>query len=441
MLSRNKAIGLLILVQILALSPYLFECGLTYDGGLYASLGWSLYNEHAYEFNEQPGDVPPGFPLLIAPFFSLGENGMYIAPLLASFVLVVSSFLLMEKRFGLSLGFMGALLVFTSTAVYTYSAYVLRDLPAFAFIILCYLLYEKARDSQSGLAAVLLGPTMGMAFLVKYASLLALLPLILHATYKREKWFVITLFIGTLVVLPWSLWSHENHGTALIEHSTEYLSSLNLDAAGNIEILKIFYSWFSPVLILLFLIGIVKEVKDGGMRSLGNPYLLLFVFTFVAFLLWPVKDSRYLLPAVFPVVYFAIGSLSRGSKRVVIPVLALLVFGQLWTGVHHVDVAKNKYVLLEDAGHWLRDNTPEDSHIMTQSFRQVAFYSHRRTYEVPRCSWCPPGFIKSCNITHVLLDSYEKTTPEHIYQFVEEQGFKEVVRFNDSYGEVIIYEV
>lgn len=441
MISRKMAIGLLIFVQVLALSPYLFECGLTYDGGLYASLGWSLYSEHAYRFNDQPGDVPPGFPLLVAPFFFFGEKGMYLGPLLASFVLVMASFLLMEKRFGLVLGFLGALLVFTSTMVYTYSVYVLRDLPAVAFVMLSYLLYEKTRESQSRHRVLLLGLSMGMAFLIRYASLIVLLPIILHASYKKEKWFLIALIVGLLAVLPWSLWSYENHGTPLKEHSTYYLDSLTLEMSDNFALLKIFYSWFFPLLVPLSLIGVLVEVKDRGAKSIVNPYLLLFVFAFIAFLLWPVKDERYLLPAVFPVVYFAMIPLSRIPRRLVVPILVLFIFGQLWTGVHHVDTAKNKYDLLEDAGHWLRDNTTRDSRVMTQSFRQIAFYSHRRTYEVPRCSWCPLGFIKSQNVTHILIDSYERTTPKYIHQFVEEQGYKIVARFNDGYGEVVIYEV
>ncbi len=441
MISRKMTIGLLIFVQVLALSPYLFECGLTYDGGLYASLGWSLYNEHSYGFNGRPGDVSPGFPFLIAPFFSLGEKGMYLVPLLASCVLVISSFLLIEKRFGLLLGFLGALLIFTSTMIYTYSVYILRDLPALAFVMLSYLLYEKTRESQSGFTAILLGPSMGMAFLTRYTSLLYLLPIILHASYKREKWFFIALAVAVLVVLPWSLWSYENHGTLLVEHSTYYLESLSLDMEDGAAVLKIFHSWFFPLLVPLFIIGVMVEVKDKGAKGLGNPYLLLFVFTFIAFLLWPVKDERYLLPAVFPVVYFAMIPLSRIPRRLVVPILVLFIFGQLWTGVHHVDTAKNKYDLLEDAGHWLRDNTTRDSRVMTQSFRQIAFYSHRQTYEVPRCSWCPLGFIKSQNVTHILIDSYERTTPKYIHQFVEEQGYRIVARFNDGYGEVVIYEV
>jgi len=441
MVSRKIIIGLLILIQVFALSPCLFECSLTYDGGLYASLGWSLYKEHAYMFNDQPGDVPPGFPLLIAPFFSFGENGMYLGPLLASFILVVASFLLMEKRFGLLLGFLGALLVFTSTMIYTYSAYVLRDLPALAFVMLSYLIYEKTRESRSRSKVLLLGLSMGMAFLTRYASLLALLPIIILASHKREKWFFIALTVGILAVLPWSLWSYENHGTPLKEHSTYYLDTLALDTKEAVPLLRMFYRWFFPLLIPLFLIGVLKEMKDRGAKGLGNPYLLLFVFTFIAFLLWPVKDERYLLPAVFPVVYFAIRSISRGPKYLVIPVLILFIFGQFWAGMCHINTAKNKYALLEDAGHWLRDNTPEDSRVMTQSFRQIAFYSHRRTDGIPLSYKWTPGFIKRYNVTHVLIDSYEKTTPQHIYRVVEEQGYEEVARFKDGYGEVIIYEV
>lgn len=443
MVGKHTVIGLLIFIQILALSPHLFESALTYDGGLYASLGQALYDGPSYTFNGQPGDVSPGFPLLIAPFFLLGEKGMYLVPLIASFVLVISSFLLLEKRFGTLLGFLGALLIFTNTMIYTYSAYVLRDLPAIAFVMLSYLLYEKTRESQTMPKIFLLGLSMSISFLIKYTSLIALLPVILHAFYKKEKWILIALSLGILLILPWSFWSYENHGTPFKEHAPGYLKSLSLDIdiGENVEALREFNSWFFPLLVPLFFIGVLIEVKDKGVNGLGSLYLLLFVFTFVVFLIWPVKSSRYLLPAVFPVVYFAISLLSRGPKSLVAPILVLFVFSQLLTGVHYIDIAKNKYDLLEDAGHWIRDNTPEDSRIMTQSFRQIAFYSKRRTDEIPKRHYAVLGYIKRYEITHILIDSYEKTTPDYINRIVIGQGYKEVARFHDGYGEVIIYEV
>jgi hypothetical protein len=441
MISQRAAVGLLIFIQIFALSPYLFETGITYDGGLYASLGWSLYSEQSYSFNGQPGDVPPGFPLLIAPFFVLGEKGIYIGPLITSFVLVISSYFLLEKRFGTLFGFFGALLVFTSKMIYTYSAYVLRDLPALAFVMLAYLLYERVSRSHSGGAAVLFGPVMAFAFLTKYTSMIALMPLMICAFYKKEGWFLISLFVLSLLVVPWSLWSIDVHDTLLVEHTTHYIESAALGVGGAAAQLKMFNGWFFPLLIPLFVVGVFLEIKEKRARAFGNPYILLFVFTLIAFLLWPIKSERYLLPAVFPVVYFAVALLQRGPKSIVAPILLLFVFGQLWAGVHHIDTAKKKYVLLEDAGHWIADNTEEDSRVMTQSFRQTAFYSKRKVYEVPKRDWVLPGFVKRYNVTHILIDSYEKTTPRYLYDFVEEQGYREAARFNDGYGDVVIYEV
>lgn len=440
-LSRGTVIVILLLIQVLALSPYLLESSLTYDGGLYASLGWSLYEEHGYNFNDRPGDVPPGFPLLIAPFFLFGENGMYLGPLLASFILVISSYLLLEKKFGPLLGFLGALLVFTSTMIYTYSAYVLRDLPAIAFIMLSYLLYENIQKSKSNLHVLILGLSMSMAFLTKYVSILVLLPIIVHASYKRERWFVYALAVWVLAVLPWSLWSYENHGTFFKEHTTYYLGSLGLGISETIEPLGIYFSWFFPLIIPMFFVGIFMEIKDKGIKEYGNLYLFLFVLVFIAFFAWPIKDERYLLPTIFPVVYFAIRPLSHVQGRIVVPVMALFIIGQFLTGFYHINTAINKYGLLEDAGHWLGDNTQEDSQIMTQSFRQIAFYSHRQTYEVPENQNWTPEFIERYNITHILIDSYESTTPQYIYRFVEKNGYERVARFNDDYGDVVIYEV
>jgi len=441
MVSRNAFIGLLIFIQVITLSPHLFEPALTYDGGLYAALGQSLFEGHDYSFNGHPGDVPPGFPVLIAPFFAFGDKGMYLWPLLASFIFIGSSFLILEKRYGLVLGFLGALLVFTNTVIYTYSAYILRDLAALAFILVSYLIYEMIQESKTRNKIFLLGLFMGMGFLTKYASLIGLLPLILLATKRKERWFLGAVGIGAIVIIPWSLWSYGAHGTPLISHSMEYLGSFDIKFDESLSVLKIFNAGFFPFVIPLFFVGIIMELKDGGKRGIFNPYILLFVLTLIAFFLWPIKDSRYLLPAIFPVVYFAIGPLSKIPNRLAIFLLALFILGQFSGGMHYMNASKMDYKLLEDGGHWLRDNTEEDSRIMTQSFRQIAFYSQRRTDEIPKRDYAVMAYIKTHNITHILIDSYEKTTPNYINSIINEQGYKVVARFTDGYGEVIIYEV
>jgi hypothetical protein len=282
---------------------------------------------------------------------------------------------------------------------------------------------------------------MGIAFLIRYGSLLAMLPIVLHAAHKRNRWFLITAAVFVFAILPWSLWSYDNHGTPFKEHTTYYLTGVGLDLKETSEPLEIFIKWFFPLIIPLAIIGVIYALKDNGLRSLRNPYFLFLVFTFASFLLWPIKDGRYLLPAVFPLVYFSMGPLTRVPRNVVIPFLVLALVSQLWMGMSHVDIAKNKYVLLEDGGHWIRDNTAKDSQVMTQSFRQIAFYSQRQTYEVPGDQKNVLRFINEHNITYVLIDSYERTTPKYLQSFIDDAEYRELAAFNDDHGKVAIYGI
>lgn len=366
---------------------------------------------------------------------------MYLVPLLCSIIMVASAFLLLERRYGQLYGFLGALLFFTNTLIYTYSLYILRDLPSLSFILLSYLFYDKSRVSSSNIYMYFLGISMAFAFLIRYNSLLGLIPVFIHVLYKKESWFWKPLIVFFIFILPWVAWSYQNHNTLLVEHTTYYLSKLTLYTSEMMENFIVFLKWFSPLVLLLFIGGLGYIWKDKNRKSPDALYLLLIFFTLGAFMIWPIKDERYLMLAIFPIVYFALKPIENLQKNLGTTLLVLIILMQLFTAMSHVNYAKNKYYLLGDGGHWINENTPEESNIMTQSFRQIAFYSKRTTYEVPVNEDWTPEFIEKYHVTHILIDSYERSTPEYIYEFVEKQGYKKIAEFKDENGWVKIYEV
>ncbi len=451
---RNLLIILVVLLSSIFLSLYAFKPGLTYDGGLYAALGYSLYEKRSYEFNQEPGEVPPFFPILLAlSFFLFGENGMYLVSPLMSVVLLLTVFFILERKFKQSYAFLGALLFLSTKMIFTYSVYVLRDITLLAFTMLSYLIYEKSRlakrsetklHSQAGAQNLMLcslGISIALAFLTKYVAAVYLLPIFLEAIYRRKKWMKYSVATAFFIITPWAAWSMVNHDTPLIEHSTRHLAELNPEGFYE-KALLYFKSWFFSPIILFSLLGVFLKIWREKLKIFTDLYFLLFIFTFLSAFVWPIKSDRYLLASAFPVVYFALHFLSSLEFRLKNAAALLLVIGivfQVNASIVHLEEASQKYTLLKDAGHWLRDNAPENAEIMTSSFRQIAFFSHRRTYEAPLNESAAVNLIEEKSISHIVIDSYEAMTPSYIYFLAER--YELAWSLKDNYGEVKIYNL
>ncbi|MEE8168562.1 MAG: glycosyltransferase family 39 protein [Candidatus Hydrothermarchaeales archaeon] len=439
---------LLALLTFSLLVPFSFKCGLSYDGGLYASLGSSLVNNREYSFNSAPGDVAPVFPILLAVMLGVvGEKGIYLLTVLIATVLVLTVYFILNKKISPQYAFIGSLLFFSIPLIYKSSVYVLRDIPVLMFVMICYLIYEDIHHHNrqaSRHAYLVLGVFMALAFMTKYIALLYILPIIFHGLVKREKPLALSLITGILIMLPWSVWSLLNHGTPLVEHSTRYLSHISVNIGEFLAIARpSFNTWPLHLFLVLAILEILREFKfkKGKVGTDNNLYVLLLVLTILPVVMWPIKVERYILAAFFPVIYLGMRFLdSLTENRLVALVLLIGVLSQIVIATNSIEYyACPKYILLEDAGHWLRENTPENSRIMTQSFRQINFFAQRPTYPIPSKPSDADRIIEDEDITHILIDSYEFTTPDYAHNYFDKYEVSNV--FLDSYGGVVIYKV
>lgn len=440
--SRKLLLFTVVMLAFLSLSPHIFTTGLAYDSGLYAALGYSIYKENAYQFNEEPGDVPPAYPIVLAIFMAVfGENGIYLASPLMSIILTVTIYLLLEREFSQTFAFLGALLFFSTRAIFTYSIYVLTDITMLALVMLCYLVYNTAIsevDDKKITRWILLGALAALSILTKYASVAYLLPLFIHAAYRREKFALTSAATALILMLPWSVWSQANHGTLLVIHALDQLYKIQLGAGMfRTEGFSYFKSWFFYPVLVLSLLGGMASIYKKRIYSLVDVYLLLFVFTFLSASVWPVQAERYLLAAVFPAIYFCLHLLSKVNKKKLVSAFLIYAIAlQLPSAYTYVGFVKQKGVLLKDSGHWLRENTPEGTVIAAQSYRQINFFAHRRTFQMPTAESDAESFIKENNVSYILIDSYE-ATPLYLYTFAER--YKLEKEFNDKTGYVRIY--
>ncbi|MFQ5800321.1 MAG: polysaccharide deacetylase family protein, partial [Candidatus Hydrothermarchaeales archaeon] len=156
-------------------------------------------------------------------------------------------------------------------------------------------------------------------------------------------------------------------------------------------------------------------------------------------LFWPKKDERYVLFVFILFVYFALIFLSRFRKSHVLLFLLIALVFQGYSTYQLVEANTYQNILFEDAGHWLRDNTPEDARVLTQSNRQVNYFSHRMTFQPPKEVERVERFISYYNTSYAVVDTYEKVTPAYAYTYFDR--YKLVKTFRRGEDEIRIYNL
>ena len=427
-MTRNRYILLLIVITSISLAIYVPHYGLIYDGGLYASLGYSLLTGNGYFFNGYPGDVPPMLPIFLAIFICLfGENAIFLSVSFFSIIFVILSFMLFEKRFSLELSFLGALYLFFTPTIFYDSVNVIREIPLLTFVMASYLVYFWKNDSYK--KHILLGVLIATSFLTKSVGIIYTFPIFFSYLTNLNKKIIISFMTTLIVTIPWFVWSYLHFGKIFVSHSAYLISDVG---SGTLvfftRTIPIFIITAFPLMVIVAFLGIKKSEKIFW--GFG---LLVILSCF----LWPVQEVRYLLAGYFLLAYFGLMYLKDKKKFIGLSFMAIAVLFQFSATVSVLETKVVSYGLLDEAGGWLRENTDQDAKIMTQSFRQIHYFSHRLTYQIPQ----DPSFFQRTlereGIEYVVIDSYEKTTPKYAREFFKD--LTPLVTFKDSYGKVDIY--
>ncbi|HOG74466.1 MAG TPA: glycosyltransferase family 39 protein, partial [Methanofastidiosum sp.] len=371
-MTRNKYIFLLALISSLSLAFYVPHYGLIYDGGLYASLGYSLITGNGYYFNGYPGDVPPILPIFLALAIGIfGENGIFLVVPIFSILLTITCFLIFEKKFSLEMSFLGALYVFFTPTIFYDSVNVIREIPLLFFVMTSYLVYFWKNDSYK--KHVLLGILIAMSFLTKSVGIIYTFPIFFSYLTTLNKKLIVSFLTTTVIVSPWFIWNYLNFGEFFISHSAYLLPEMGSGTLGFFtRTFPLFIITSFPLMIIVAILGIKKSEKIFW--GFG---LLVLLSSF----LWPVQEVRYLLAGYFLLAYFVMSYLKDKKKFIGLSFMAIAVLFQFSATVSVLETTVVSYGLLDEAGTWLKENTSEDSKVMTQSFRQIHFFSHRLTYQ------------------------------------------------------------
>jgi hypothetical protein len=116
-----------------------------------------------------------------------------------------------------------------------------------------------------------------------------------------------------------------------------------------------------------------------------------------------------------------------------------MITAQIGTATDIADYNCPRFLAVEDAGMWLRENTVHGDTLMAGSFSQTNYFSRRVTLQIPREQTMADLIIKEKDVKYVVVDTYEKTTPDYAFTYFEKYPLAEEF---SHLGEVVkIYKV
>lgn len=263
---------------------------------------------------------PPLMFWLVALSFTLFGVSIFSAKLVSILFGIGSCIVLYHlarSLYGSSIGFLSAI-VLTTTPHYVKNAQTLRlDSGLLFFLLLALHLYHLGFRKERPLLFVAGGASIGMAFLFKGFFGLAYLPIIVavmllsgKSSTLRSPYFVGSLLVAALLILPWPLYQYALRGQEFLQVFLfqEGVSRLKGELRWGKEwwiyfatIGRYYWPWLPFLLGGFYLIG--KELWQGGRKHL---FVAVWVVAYFAeVMLIGNKVDRYLIP-LYPA--FAIAS-------------------------------------------------------------------------------------------------------------------------------------
>lgn len=461
---------LVVLVLALALiDPRLFVGG---DNAAYYALAKALTTGRGYVDLVSPGapphvTYPPGFPILLIPFYLLFKGsivGLKLASWLSAAVVLWKVFALAREDRGIPVWVGGAIVwvVGLYPVFLAYSHWVLSEMTFLAVVLATLVLFHRAThpDDEEGrdgdqpwgewLAACALAAA---AFVVRTSGVTLLAAGLLWAVYRR-RWRRAAVLAGAtaIVLIPWFLWSsaHSRGGAAYLR---QLVAENPYDPEGPIVPFGLllrgmwnqvvhyttmeFPQLFWPTVPVPTVVRVVGLAIGGVLLGIGAwrvvrrrgvaVWDLYTLLTTALLVIWPWSGDRFFL-TVAPLVwlYVLVGAdwASRRVQGTAVPAVAtttavavVLLIGAVrpipaqWavTRAHMEGQELAGYpafwVDYYDAAQWVGDHNP-DAVILARKPRMAWYWSERPSLVYPFRD-DPAGtwnFIRESGVTHILLE-------------------------------------
>ncbi|MHA1832841.1 MAG: glycosyltransferase family 39 protein [Candidatus Baldrarchaeia archaeon] len=406
---------------------------------MYASVGKNIAEKAGYVFNGRPADIPPVFPFLLAPLTRLmNGEAVKIVPPIFSILNMILFFEICRAETSENLALIASAALFLNPITIETATRLTPDQCLIFFMLLSYYLDMIATPSWYKNLSISLLITLG--FLVKYSIILYTAPLLLK-TFKnsRKKMKVLMLGVIALTLMPWMKWSYENHGTPLVSHSWYLIHYIGGNLEYSIKVVQKRFIWYSPL--PLFIMALFKWLYSYLHWRRIDWEFWLFIIPFLSNLIWYHPTLRYLIAAQSAVIIASIKLIDAlgGKNRLILTLICIpFIASSTIEGILMTYNYSYTFTLLRDAGNWLKYHTNGSIRILTQSFRQISYYSGGTTYYFPKKEklW---RYIDEMNIEYVSLDNYEKTTPRYAYNAFPNKPL--IANFRGLFDYVRIYRV
>lgn len=397
---------------------YFFKLGnqpIWWDEGDYLAIAkvWALNDLHPSWWEHFIRMRPVFIPFLFSLLFKIGLGEislrfvfLLVPALLTCFLTYKISEHIFDKKTAII-----ATAIFSFNWVWVfYSFRVLTDIPSAFFgtlaIFFFLFYYEKQKKNYGLYLSVFFGT---LSFLARYPGALILISIAVYLVFtekfslfkKKEIYF--SLLIWLIVISPVLIFNYNNFGSAFPAlgfyyrpESAVYSSPIGWSVLTyHLPLLLNNYLWiffiigFVLCLEFIFYLDLVFFQKDKTKnKHLFLLFLLIIPFSYFIFGIRNI-DARYLLiilPLISGVCAYSIKFLLEKTTKnknlfftILVIILLIISFVSIKSSNQFIDMKYGSYGELQEIGEWLKQNTPQDTKIITASIVQVYYYSERQT--------------------------------------------------------------
>ncbi len=429
-------IGIVLFASVIELRSLSHEHTLWWDEAEYLSYARSIVSEPPYEMSDLRAVL---LPLVLSRWYMFSHDLHFLYSFL--FIVYIATailvYLTIKKISNKKLAFITTLLFISSKLTIVMGHRFLTDMPSLALTLAS--IYFLKKDKRW------VGLFLGLAIATRFTTA-ALLPIILvyywsKGDRKLEDYdWLLYLLLG---YSPMMLYDIIKFGSPL--HSI--ISFITFNVRGQND--PLFFikqtpsilgylptTFISSILSLFPLIAFVIGLLSLFTRKISKEELVVYTYSIVIYVMYSVasfvQDVRFVLPAV-PFLFLItakgiviIANSLKKSKTYYI-LLGVLILMPLYFNITYLEnnltSTLNSSYIPQQMGELIKNHTPEDSRIVTNSPPLICYYSERKVMQFPDTINQLINIMKNDTTTNVLAISSTGRIPSYYDAIVDSEYF------------------
>jgi len=340
----------------------------------------------------------PIFALILAPLFYIFGNTELPVRLLIVFMstaMVYLTYSIGKRLYGRAVGVFAAAVFAVFWEVLFTTFRVLLEIPASFFLLLSLYFFVIYFENRKNAQLILCGICFAIATLMRYdnAFMFFAFAVILLLT-KRFKALLTFTTAAAVVAIPQLIRDY------LVYHSPFYsmqafLAPMNIAIISRhyslLTYLQGFYNIFGPVLLPLFVLGLVYAVLK--IKKVNSLVLLLPTVIFLSVFSMAIVEEPRFFVRIFPMIFILMGVASYTSlnfilrkvkidnKKIVYTAMAIVIavamVHQLYVGLPNIQSKAESYVEVKEGALWVKDHTLPSEYVASNAPPFVSYYAER----------------------------------------------------------------